>query len=156
MTAKPSIIMDIDGTLANAEHRLHLLPAQRRDESASPDQAWKEFFAAACNDTPNEELVALNNAMHAAGHSVIICTGRPENDREMTAAWLERHGILFDMLLMRPAGDRRPDCKVKTEMLELIRKLGHEPMFAVEDRRRVVDMWRMHGIRCLHVCEGDY
>jgi len=155
------VIMDIDGTLANAEHRMHLLPANRciqRDTAEGrlrTDEAWREFLAAAVNDVPNREIVTLNNAM--AQHALIfVVTGRGEEDREVTQRWLAAAGVEYDRLYMRPAGDRRQDCAVKKEILDTIRGEGFEVIMAVEDRKRVVAMWRANGVRCLQVCEGDY
>lgn len=146
------VIMDIDGTLANAEHRLHLLP---KGAHSGPDASWDKFFAAARFDKPNHEIVTLNNQL-ARDFPVMICTGRPEKDRRMTIEWLKTHNIKFNTLMMRRDGDHRDDTIVKKEMLDAIRLFDYDPMFAVEDRKRVAQMWRDNGVRCLHVCEGDY
>ncbi len=148
------ILMDIDGTLANAEHRVHLIPR----DGTPPEQvgpAWQAFFDLSHADTVNDEIKALNNAM-AAVTTVFMVTGRPETDRENTRRWLAQNGIHYARLFMRPAGDRRPDTIVKAEVLARIRALGYEILFAVEDRASVTKMWRENGVRCLQVCEGDY
>ena len=150
---KLCVIMDIDGTLANAEHRIHLLPRNRPDVESG--RAWEEFFAAAVNDTANDEIVTLSNAMQVR-FPLFILTGRSSAQELMTRRWLKSHDIRFDHLWMRPAGDRRDDTVIKAEMLARLRELGFEPLFAVEDRARVAKMFRDHGVRCLHVCEGDY
>lgn len=146
------VIMDIDGTLSNADHRVHLIRGHGKPTEA-PN--WEAFLAAAVDDTPNAEIVTLNNKM-AENFPVIIVTGRSEVQEEMTVAWLAKHGIDYDKLFMRPAGDRRSDTVIKLEILNEIRAMGYEPMFAVEDRASVTAMWRSQGIRCLQVCEGDY
>jgi uncharacterized HAD superfamily protein len=149
--------MDIDGTLANAEHRIHLLPKSPTFESTglTPDEGWLAFYAEAKNDTINHEIRELNNLM-AMRYEIIIITGRPETEREMTEAWLQKHNINYSQLLMRPAGDRRPDTVIKKELLDELRELTYEPLFAVEDRAGVTAMWRENGVRCLQVCEGNY
>jgi hypothetical protein len=148
------VLMDIDGTLANAEHRVHLIP---RDGTPSHEvgPAWQAFFDRSHLDTVNDEIKTLNNAMHAVT-TVFMVTGRPETDRTNTSHWLRQNGIRFNGLFMRPAGDRRPDTVVKKEVLEHIRDLGYEILFAVEDRASVTKMFRENGVRCLQVCEGDY
>lgn len=151
------IICDIDGTIANADHRVHLLPKMRDDGSYVPSgQAWKEFHEAAVNDTPHPEIIHLVNAMRESGVSVLLCTGRGEETRAQTEAWLARHGIRYRRMWMRAHKDHRPDNIVKSEMLDAILAEGWTPLFALEDRARVVAMWRERGIRCLQVCEGDY
>jgi len=150
MKTFPCIIMDIDGTLANAEHRVHLL---NRESGGKPD--WPAFLAAAKDDVANPEIVALNNTM-ARAYEVIVVTGRSEDDREMTENWLMKFNVNYSQLWMRPAGDRRQDTEVKAEILRELREMGYEPLFAVEDRASVTKMWRENGVRCLQVCEGDY
>lgn len=150
------IIMDIDGTLSNAEHRLHLLPNSTGDEGEPLSNDWTPFLDAAVDDALNVEIRMLSNAIYQTGRPVVICTGRNERYREATEAWLKKHTVHYDHLLMRREGDHRPDQVVKKEMLDHIRALGMEPVFAVEDRARVVKMWRDNGIRCLQVCEGNY
>jgi hypothetical protein len=147
------VIMDIDGTLANAEHRLHLLPERRPEVNRS--QAWEEFLAEAYADAINHEIRVLNNALHE--HALIfVVTGRDARDEDMTRRWLAEHCIQFDRLYMRPKGDRRQDTEVKAEILEQIRAEGFEVLLAVEDRASVTAMWRANGVRCLQVCEGNY
>lgn len=150
-----AIIVDIDGTLADATHRLHLLPKAPLFDDVSPDEAWTRFFDAAVDDEPIGEIIELVNAMYQ-DNVVILATGRREETRELTAAWLARHKVSYDHLLMRKDGDHRPDTVVKREMLDHIRTLGLTILFALEDRLRVVKMWRANGLRVLHVCEGEY
>lgn len=148
------IIMDIDGTLADAEHRIHLLP-KRQHEGKAPDEAWREFYLASKNDGVFDEIRILNNKL-AEDYPVFLCTGRSDTDKALTLKWLRRHDIRWNGIHMRRAGDHRPDTVVKKEMLERIRGEGFEPLFAVEDRKGVTAMWRENGVRCLQVCEGDY
>lgn len=151
------IIVDIDGTLANIDHRKHLLPTLRENGDYEPSgRSWDAFHAAAGDDAPYAEIIALSNAMHAADHGVVLCTGRGEETREQTTAWLNRHGVLFDRLVMRPFKDHRKDDVLKSEMLDMLLAEGLRPRLVIEDRSRVVAMWRARGLRCLQVCEGDY
>jgi len=155
------VIMDVDGTLANADHRLHLLPANRciqkdgAEGRLHVDRAWREFLDAAVDDAPNPEIVALSNAMFDRA-LIFVVTGRDARDEAMTRNWLRDAGVMVDRLYMRPMGDRRCDTDIKREILGQIRAEGFNVLFAVEDRKRVTAMWRESGVRCLQVCEGDY
>lgn len=144
---KRCVIMDIDGCLANGEHRIHLLPAN--------GGSWETFLAAAADDTTHPEIVLLNNLLCEA-LPVFIVTGRGQEQEAMTVDWLARHAISYDKLYMRPRGDRRPDTTIKQEILGEVRAAGFEPLFAIEDRATVTAMWRENGVRCLQVCEGNY
>ena len=59
-------------------------------------------------------------------------------------------------LYMRKEGDFRPDAKIKEELIAQMKADGYEPILAFEDRQRVVDMWRRHGVQCCQVAPGDY
>lgn len=134
-------IIDIDGTLADCRHRLHhVLPGQRRD--------WEAFFAAMDEDDLIEPVAHVVRSM-ADQYKVVLCSGRPENYRAVTEAWLDRHSVPRDALYMRPAGDTRADHIVKAQILDGIKADGYDPFVVIDDRQSVVDMWRERGLICL-------
>ena len=50
-----------------------------------------------------------------------------------------------------------PDDVVKEEwLLSLPEEIKSNISIVFEDRKRVVDMWRNHGIQCCQVSEGDF
>jgi hypothetical protein len=57
---------------------------------------------------------------------------------------------------MRADRDRRADDVVKRELLARMRADAFEPQLAIDDRRRVVEMWRAEGLICAQVAEGDF
>ncbi len=57
---------------------------------------------------------------------------------------------------MRPEKDYRDDGTIKAELLDKILADGWEPWLVVEDRQRVVDMWRARGLTCLQCAPGDF
>jgi len=57
---------------------------------------------------------------------------------------------------MRADSDRRSDDIVKRELLARIRGDGFDPQLAIDDRKRVVDMWRSEGLICAQVAEGEF
>lgn len=134
-------VFDLDGTLADCSHRLHHL--ERKD--------WRAFFAACAKDKLIEHVRTVLWGLAAGGHRIEIWSGRSDECRSETVAWLEDNDIGFDALLMRKAGDHRPDDNVKREFLQ-----GARPDLIFEDRSRVVDMWRAEGIPCFQVAAGDF
>ena len=141
------VLCDLDGTLSDTEHRLHHIRGKRRDYDA--------FFAASGDDEPIEPVIALVNALALAGKEIHIITGRREDTRELTEAWLERHDVSYDRLLMRGIADRTPDHVLKRKWFEA----DYDPadvLLALEDRSRVVEMYRELGVTCLQVAEGDF
>lgn len=142
-------IFDIDGTLANNSHRQYLV---RRNTPA-----WDEFFLKMGHDTPNQPIICLYQSIKQSGHfSCILVSGRPNTYRERTEEWLEKYGIEFDHLYMREIGDKRPDVKVKKEILDALLAKGHEICFVVDDRNDIVRMWRENGITCLQCADHNY
>lgn len=137
------IVVDLDGTLASVDHRRHFIKGPKKD--------WKAFHEACIHDPPQMWCVRLIQAMRAAGYSIELVSGRSQAVEELTKRWLEKvfEGDLSRMklVLLRPHGNRVRDTELKREWL---RAFGKERvLFAVDDRRRVVDMWREEGVVCL-------
>lgn len=144
-----AIIIDLDGTLCNVSHRVHFVKTQPPN--------WPAFFDACVDDTPNPAIVALVRMARTSYHQIIYVSGRPDTHRAQTVDWLERHRLaLHALLLMRPAGDYRPDAVLKRELYEAHIAGRYNILFTVDDRSVVVKMWRELGLTCLQCAEGDF
>ena len=157
------IYSDIDGTLADIEHRRHY--TQKTVEYPKPH--WGKFFAEMVNDKPNKFCVEIIRAMLAKAsnmtpeerpYELVIATGRPDNYHQQTTEWLHQtFGYKnYSHLLMRPRNDFRKDSIVKEIMLEFEIKTRYDVLFALDDRDQVVEMLRKHGVRVLQVDYGDF
>ena len=142
------IVFDIDGTLANIEHR--------RGFVASKPKNFKAFNAAIPQDTPHEEIVFLAQTFAEQGHPVLLCSGRGEGERDVTVKQMNDFGVDFLKLFMRKAGDYRKDSIVKVELLAQIREQFGEPFLWFDDRQQVVDAIRAEGIKVCQVAPGDF
>lgn len=144
------IVFDLDGTLANGDHRIHHILKEPKD--------WRAFFAACGDDAPIPAALATLEAFtHAPrNHRVEIWTGRSDEVRAETEQWFADHvGHAFERTLtlrMRKAGDHRHDDVLKAEWIERHGK----PDLVFEDRARVVAMWRANGIPCFQVAPGEF
>lgn len=80
-----TVIFDLDGTLADGRHRLHLLPTKDYDKTES----WTEFNLASIWDSPFPDNIELCN-LFAFGdyYNVVILTGRSDVARSITEDWL--------------------------------------------------------------------
>ncbi|WP_299632349.1 HAD family acid phosphatase [uncultured Roseobacter sp.] len=146
---KPTILFDIDGTIADIRHRRHFL------DGANPD--WRSFNSKMGDDTPNRPVVSLYRTLwESHNFQIILVSGRGEESRKITETWLTWNSIPFDRLLMRPKGDFRSDVVIKQELLDQLQKEGAQISFVVDDRNSVVNMWRRNGITCLQCAEGDF
>lgn len=136
-----TVIVDIDGTVADCRHRLHhVLPGGKRD--------WKSFFAEIPHDPPIQPVVDLVQSL-AQSFRIVMASGRSEDERDVTVAQLDAFGVPYDRMYMRASGDTRPDDVVKRQILAGIREDGYEPFIVIDDRQSVVDMWRDEGLVCL-------
>ena len=156
---KNIIVCDLDGTLANCEHRVHHV--QRVDGNGlkkKPD--WEAFYAGVKDDTVNHAVcTTLGKFVDDGRYHIIFCSGRPEHCRIDTVEWLEDNvGFLSASqytLLMRKDGDFRADHIVKQEILD--NHINKEKvLFVMDDRQQVVDMWRRNGLTCFQVAKGDF
>lgn len=146
-------IIDIDGTIANGDHRVQLAKEKR----------WDEYFEACHLDEPIEHMWLLLQCLDMDWRSdlqLIYVSGRPERIRQKTLDWMDKYGFpLGDGLYMRQDGDHRPDTIVKKEILNILRARGFEPVMAFDDRNSVVKMWRDNGVPCAQVVseeEGNF
>ena len=136
-----AVICDIDGTLALCE--------QGREKSYYYD---RDFML----DKLNEPIAEIVRKFYMDVDQMIIVSGRKEKNRRVTEAWLEDNDIPYDMLLMRKDDDNGPDNLTKCNIyLEHIRE-KFNVFFVLDDRDRVVKMWRDQGLTCLQVAEGDF
>lgn len=141
ISAPHCYIFDIDGTIADLRHRLHHIQGDHKN--------WNAFFMAMRNDAPIWPVIDLMPKLKDEWTDILLVSGRPEDWREDTEEWLHRHRVRYDRLYMRLEGDKRSDVIVKREILQQIRSEGYEILMAFDDRPRVVEMWRAHGITTL-------
>jgi hypothetical protein len=140
MSRPTAVLVDVDGTLAS------------RVTDRSPYE-WQRVG----EDAPVAAVVTAVRAMAAAGHSIIVLSGRDEECRRQTESWLVHHlGVPYTALLMRPARDSRPDVVVKRELYERHVRGRYAIQFVLDDRNQVVRMWRSLGLVCFQVAPGAF
>lgn len=148
-----TIVVDIDGTLANLDHRLRLIEGTKK--------LWKDFYIECSYDVPYPEIVNLVNLLIKSNkYNIVFCTGRPEYVREKTIEWLTIHLDIDDYkcfkLLMRSLKDSREDTSVKPKLLENEGLTPDKVEFILDDRDSVVKKFRELGYKVLQVANGDY
>jgi len=145
---KKAIIVDLDGTIADIEHRIHHI------QKDPPN--WKDFHAEVDKDTPIEWCVDLVNKYSGTDTGIIFVTARYEYCREETIKWLKRHDIPSDHIHMRKDDDHRPDIEVKQEIYQQHIEPHYDVLFALEDRPRVCRMWRALGLTVLQCNDIEF
>ena len=145
---KPAaVIVDMDGTLSDATHRLKWIQQTPKD--------WDRFFDGCSDDPIHTHIGVLVNLLQPT-YRVLIVSGRPARCMPATRQWLSRNYISYAAIYSRSDSDRRPDDVIKEEILDRDILPQWTPAFAIDDRDRVVSMWRRRGIPCLQVAPGDF
>jgi hypothetical protein len=142
-------VFDLDGTLADCQHRVPMIDGT--------DAGYRRFFASCTHDKPIRHVIDVAASLIECGHVVEVWSGRSDEVREQTEAWLMSNGIPRSCLTrMRQAGDHRPDDVVKRQMLHDATLRDMRPDVVFDDRDRVVAMWRAEGVPCFQVAPGDF
>lgn len=138
------VVCDIDGTLANLEHRLQYINQGTKD--------WDSFFSHMHLDTPILQNVELVKAL-SYSNNIILVSGRPETYRKITEEWLAHNHIQYFTLLMRKTRDTRADDIVKEEILNTYLRKDNIKL-VIDDRPRVIRMWQRNGLVVKDVGNG--
>jgi hypothetical protein len=128
---------DIDGVLADHGHRKHLVAGFEKD--------WTAYDAAATLDEPIAAMVAVARSL-AAHHAIVYVTGRGENCRAATLAWLQQHGLPAGPLYMRTDGEGAGADVSKARVIARALKDGWRPLAAFDDRADVLAAWQEEGV----------
>lgn len=121
------VIVDIDWTLANVNHRLHHLEWKKD---------WKLFFNDMVYDTVYEPVKTVVN-MLSETHPIVVMSWRPDSYWFETEQWLKDNWIKYNYLLMRSAWDWRTDVEVKRSLHSLIKQ---DVAFAFDDRACIIKL----------------
>lgn len=144
-TSKPkAIIVDIDGTVA-----LH--------NGRSPYDYTK-----VSEDLPNRGVIEVIEEIvdtDLDSWQVIFLSGREGTAQchRDTIAWIEKHVFVNRFLLfMRQEDDDRDDTIVKAELFDKHVRHNWNVVAVLDDRNKVVRMWRKLGLTCLQVADGAF
>lgn len=142
------IIVDIDGTLA------HMNGRSPYDYTKVKEDSLDEAVA---------DLVAQTRGYKEYDRTyVVIVSGRDDTCKQDTEEWLKDNGVEYDELYMRDHtrlnedGTKVDDTIIKKEIYEQYIKPRYNVKFVLDDRQRVVDMWRKQGLKVLQVAEGEF
>lgn len=165
-----AIIVDLDGTMCNIDHRLHTVrpPKEWEEEVALAKQEkrknvhnwkadWAAFFRNLGGDSLNQWCADIVDKF-STSTQIVYCSGRPDDHRNTTQKWLEENNVDFhgSHLYMRPRGDSREDSIIKEIILDFELLTRFDVYFTIDDRARVCEMWRRRGLTCLQCAAGDF
>jgi uncharacterized HAD superfamily protein len=142
-----ALIIDLDGTLADIRVRLKHLEGKDKD--------WKSFNKTIETDELHEWCREIIHRFQE-DHKIIIVSGRTDDLKKQTLEWLKKYDVPFDYLFMRKSKDFRPDNLIKLEIFENKIRDKFHIVFVLDDRQKVVDMWRALGMVVLQCAPGDF
>ena len=151
MNIKTTVIFDLDGTLALVDKRREIAkkPNGKIDFDIFYDPQYIEL------DEPNSFVIELAKMYKRDGYEIVIVSGRSDRTKEATDRWLEKYGVLYDRMIMRKRKNFTPDNELKERWLE--KYLDRDNIHVVvDDRQRVVDMWRRNGLDVFQVANGNF
>lgn len=140
-----AVIVDIDGTLA------HGIKGNGRSGHRGAFE-WHKVK----DDVVDQHIKELVNGLYSRGYHIVVVSGRDGVAYDDTAAWLESNGVEYDELHLRAAGDNRNDAIFKKEVFDTYIDRLYNVHLVIDDRDRVVKMWRSLGLKVLQVAEGNF
>lgn len=125
---------------------------------------WDEYFRHTSDFLPIPATVQLVKSLRVYC-TVILITGRPESNRKLTEAWLDKvfghQDYWYGHLKMRTDGDPRPTYQIKIAEAKETQKLFqdhnlNEPILVIDDDPEVIEaslkegftVMQIHGYRC--------
>ena len=171
---KNTVIFDLDGTLAIIDKRREI-SGKRKDGVPTDKMDWDEFFSPKniSLDEPNEPVIRLAQLLNNDGYKIVIFSGRNDRSWKETKKWLSKYQVPYELLVMRPdkfksksfpiadgnpaTPDMRymPDEILKKKMLDEFVNID-DVYLVVDDRQKVIDMWRGLGLNTWQVAPGNF
>ncbi len=165
------IIFDLDGTLANCEHRRHFVDGNKspilkigeefdKKDLWKPD--WKSFNKLCDQDKPIRPVMnVFKNIFESRQDKIMIWTSRCESVREKTLDWLianlQIYGLhketLDEILTMRSIGDLCSSSDLKKGWFEGNSGVGGYIECVYESDKECSKMWNENGIFVFDCCQ---
>lgn len=128
-----AIICDLDGTLALITDR-------------------NPYDASKCEqDLVNFPVYKVLQLFFADGYDIVFVSGRQEQHRPQTEAWLKKQWGRPYVLYMRQTEDTRADDLVKQEIYQSYIQDKYNVLFVLDDRPRVIRKWKELGLTVFNV-----
>lgn len=170
---KGLVLFDLDGTLADIDHRLHFVRKvcadcggdgtnnQNCSAGGTHDRKdWKSFFEGIPYDRPRKEIFEEVIQHVKNGYNVMFVSARPEDYRRESEEWIRIELAKISgmnptqiLLFMRRSGDTRPDTEVKKSLYDTY-FAKYRVVKVFDDRPSVIRMWRELGLEVVDVGQG--
>lgn len=138
-------VIDIDGTVANNDHRAHHVDRKEGDDRPKDWEAFLQPHLVA-KDTVVEGARKAIDHMKQLGWRFIFLTGRREELRKTTDAWIKEHleiDLTEDQLIMRPVGNMMKPTEYKGQQLQTLKSENPGASFVFFDDDKF--MWKIYA-----------
>ena len=135
------IILDIDNCIADDSWRIPRINWEAQD----PLNRYHDYHSLSAFDTAHNHELYINTRC-----DIVIFTARPIMYRSITEEWLKRHGVGYQLLMMRDMDDHCHSVELKRKQLMALFnntdiKAG-DIVGAFDDRPDVIAMYATFGI----------
>ncbi|MDA9259619.1 hypothetical protein OAD37_04495 [Gammaproteobacteria bacterium] len=135
------VLCDIDGTIANNDHRQHLLKEYKD---------WDLFFSKLDLDEPIKEIIKIVNEYAKQGMIIYFVTGRPMRYELKTKDWLKKFFKFKINLIMRNNNDSRNKFLIKEELFS--KNFQREDIqVCIENDPELCKLWESFGLNVINV-----
>ena len=150
---KNTIIFDLDGTLALIDKRREL--STKSNGKIDFDKLHDPSLIK--HDKPNWPVIKMAQLFAEQEFKIVIFSGRSDKTATATLSWLSQSKVPFNKLVMRPHKTKNfvPDDILKKDMLDKYVDID-DVFLVVDDRDKVVKMWRDLGLTVFQVADGDF
>lgn len=143
---RDTVIFDIDGVLCDNAQQLHDFM-----QDDPPHDRWDAEWFPNMGDHDLHVGWSIACRLMLSKSQIILFTNRPEWIRDITEAWLKKHQVVYDLLVMRP--DDTPYSQGKRERLRVLIDT-YNVVLAIDDDATQVKIFREAGVPVIHAYNG--
>lgn len=150
------LICDVDSTLRNCSHRLHLLPSQEEIAAAgdTPNIAFTLFNEAGDKDVPIQPVIDLVKMFYDQGYYIIILTSCTHSDKTLSTMvdQLDEWDVPYHAAVMRGKDNHRWPVNYKEMFLQDAGIVDYNgSIIALDDCINNCNKFREYGILALQI-----
>ena len=140
---KNIILVDLENTLSNSKHRMHLL---KKDK----EKFQKEFL----NDPPNKNVIDFTNSLYNNNYNfrIVVLSAKRDTYKKDAEKWLRDHEVIYDELIMQREKDKRLPFEFKSDF---IKENKNNILFALDDVGKTCAMIASHFIPVLKIDQWE-
>lgn len=146
-----TVVFDIDSTIADPSHRMHMIRHPMSDED------WCNFTMGCHDDAPIWEVIYILNTLYCQGVEIQFWTGRTDRAEKKTRDWIAKSTIIIGPDYVLKMRSEEEMSLTNTDLKEKwLLAADPKPDLVFEDCERNVAMFRRYGIRTLHVTDQEF